>query len=145
MLGIGFRKRMSLFLMLITLVSAVMPPDNPAIAAVRSEAVPEYTGQLLSATSNRREAERFTVKKSTVEQMAELLEQNRINNPRTVRQSRLFGIAMNQLFSEKSKLQKHFCSVGCRKQKELISRSRQIVEYMCKADGKKSRLISFIG
>lgn len=143
--NIGFRRSCCLLLMVCTLLTVIAPVEAKA-AQVGSE-IQEAAdgGQELQAATLRGEAQQFSVKESTEERMAQINGKQSMGRARGLRQTKLLILPVGTLFSEKPQLFKCFFSVGNAKQKELVLRSQRIVEFICKADGKKNGLFSFIG
>lgn len=163
-LHIGVRKAASLFLLCAVLLSTVQQeasaagkvstaPDYMAAeifcessaGAERAEGIrtePQSGGKVmwLSSTSNYGQTKHFTIKRSASQRMAELLIR-RTSDVRGRGHGRCFEELSIILLFTALQLYVYFCSDVRSKQCELVMKSREIVEYLRKADGKKNGLV----
>lgn len=88
--------------------------------------------------------EQYITRETSGQKPAEFLEGQTCRRLRYVQQYRHGINIVANTFSACPRLFGQYFSLGSREQKELLSRSRLIVEFICRADGKKDGIISLI-
>lgn len=98
----------------------------------------------LVAVSAWQNTEQYTTRETSGQKTVSFLGEQTFRRLRYIQQYRQWTYVTANAFSIFPELFKQYFSMGCKEQKELLTRSRLIVEFICRADGKKDGILSLI-
>ena len=158
----GVQKRLfCIWVTLVVLLSVLAQADGPKYVAhffVSAEArnwqsdsnvkadlnIQQNTAVQLIPVTAWQNTKTYTTRETSGQKAAEYLARQSFRRLRYVQQQRHWMDVMTSECSACLGLAIQYALLGCKDQKELLSASRLIIEFICRADGKKDGILSLI-
>ena len=150
--SVKWKQSFCIWMILVVVLSVLAQAAGPKYVAHFFLSTEAWSGQTtqqstavqLAPVAALQNTEHYTTRETSGQKTTEFLEGQTFRRLRYAQQHRQWANLAANVFSVSPDLLKQYFSLGYKEQKELLSRSRLIVEFICRADGKKDGILSLI-